>query len=170
MVFTPLARWRGVGGEAVVATLSLGLNEVLDIHEGSLFLQHLRREVVDVGTAGGEAEVQALDVDTEVVVTLFVGTGALHREVERAEFAELHLLAFQQLLEHTVLQLVGHAEADIFAIHRVVLRHVLTELLIAHGLRRDHATIPLAEGCRLVVLVLSYFNQYGHKIELRVKN
>ena len=156
------SRVAAIRGIRTIRGLLLGLYEVLDIHEGGLLLEHLRREVVDIGTAGGEAEEQALDVDTEVVVVLLVGTGALDREIEGAEFTELHLLAFQELLEHTVLQLVGNAQTDVFTIHRVVLGHVLTELLIAHGLRRDHATIPLAEGCRLVVLVLSYFYEYGH--------
>ena len=144
--------------------LGLRLHEVFDVHERGLLLQHLGREVVDIGATGGEAEEQTVDVGAEVEVVFLVGTGAFDTEVEHTEFAELDLLTFQQLFEHTVLQLVGYTEADIFAIDGIVLRHVLAELLVAHGLGRDHTTVPLAIGCGLVVFVLGYFYEYGHKL------
>jgi hypothetical protein len=46
----------------------------------------------------------------------------------------LGFLGLQQLLQHTALQLIRNAQADILAIHTVVLRHMLTQLLITHGL------------------------------------
>ena len=85
-------------------------------------------------------------------------TLTLDREVERAEFTELHLLTLEQLLKHTVLELVGHTEADILTIDGVVLRHVLTEFLIGHGLGVRHMSEPLPEGFRVLDLVLGYFN------------
>ena len=142
--------------------LRLGLREILDVHEGGLLLQHLRREVVHVGTRGGEAEVKTIDVDTEVEVLFLSSASALDGEVEHTEFAELDLLAFEQLFEHTLLKLVGDTETDIFAIDGVVLRHVLTELLVAHGLLRDYAAVPLAEGLAVLDLVLGYFDKYRH--------
>ena len=60
-------------------------------------------------------------VDTEVEVLFLVGTGRLHREVEHAEFTELDLLAFEELLEHTALELVGDTEADVLSVDGVVL-------------------------------------------------
>ena len=65
---------------------------------------------------------------------------------------------------------IKNTQADILAIHRVVLTHVLAKLLIAHGLGADHATVPLAEGCGLVVLVLRYFYDYRHDSKLRIEN
>ena len=156
--------WGIAGGRSAIRVLDLALNEVLDIHERGLLLEHLRREVVQIGSRGTEMEEQAVDVGAEIEVILLGGSGALDGEVERAEFSELHLLAFEQLLKQTALQLVGNTQADVLTIYGVVFGHVLTDFLVAHGLRGDHSTVPLAEGCGFRVLVLFDFYEYRHNI------
>jgi len=158
----------GVGGVSRITVRggrgALGLRdgEILDIHERGLLLQHLRREVVHIRTTGGETEVETLDVDTEVEVLFLIGTGALHREIERAQFTELHLLTLKELLEDTVLEFVGDTQADVFTEDGVVLAHVLAEFLIGHGLTGDHTAIVLAVGLGVRNLVLGYFDEYWH--------
>ena len=122
------------------------LRKFLDVEEGGTLLQGLGGEVVHVETAGGEAEVESLDVGTDGEVLFIVGPGALGGEVEGAEFAELDFLALQELFEDAGLELVGYAEADILAIDAVVLGHVLAQLLIGHGLRGDHTAVELSEA------------------------
>ena len=48
--------------QRLVLLLLLGLDEVLGEHEVGLLLQSLRREVVHVLAAGGEAQVETLEV------------------------------------------------------------------------------------------------------------
>lgn len=146
--------WRGA--------LGLRDGEILDIHERGLLFQHLRGEVVHICTTGSETEIEALDVNTEVEVLFLISTGALHREIERAEFAELYFLAFEELLEDTVLEFVSDTQADVFTEDGVVLTHVLAEFLIGHGLTGDHTAIVLAVGLGVRDLVLGYFNEYWH--------
>ena len=134
----------------------------LDVLERSRLLQHLARQVVQVGAARSEAQVQALDVLSHRELVLRLGTLRGHAQVERAQLAELHLLRLHQLLQDALLQLVGNAQADILAIHRVVLRDVLHQLTIRHRLRGYTLAVPLLVGPRLRVLVLILTIQYTH--------
>ena len=167
VIITPTA---GVTTRGWRGALGLRDGEILDIHERSLLLQHLRREVVYIRTTGSETEVEALDVDTKVEVLFLIGTGALHREIERAQFTELHLLTFEELFEDTVLEFVGDTQADVFTEDGVVLTHVLAEFLIGHGLTGDHTAIVLAVGLRVRNLVLGYFDEYWHSLKLKIKD
>ena len=151
----------------IVRRLSdLRLGEILDVHQRRLLLEHLRGEVVHVGAAGGEAEVQSLDVHAEVILVLRLCTAALGGQIERAELTELHLLALEELLEDARLELVGHAEADVLSVDGVVLRHVLAEFGIRHRLRRHHTAVVLPEGGAVLVGVLAYFYEYWHFFEI----
>ena len=170
---SPPPSWGGVRGglglrlrRHVARLLGLRLSQILGVHERGLLLERLRRQVVDILTVRSEAQVEALDVLTGIEILLLAATGALHSQIEHAEVAELHLLALQQLLKDTRLQLVGHTEADILTVDGVVLRHVLTEFGIRHGLGGYHSTVELAVGLRGRVLVLESFVKYWHKLEI----
>ena len=153
----PVSALAGFAALAVAAVavglLLLDLDEILDVHEDGLLLEGLAGQVVHVLTAGLEAEVEALDVGAHVEVILLGHALALDGQVERAQVSELHLLALEELLQQTVLQFDGHAAADVLAVDGVVLRHVLDEFTIGHGLGGDHFAVVLAIGGRLGVVV-----------------
>ena len=145
----------------------LRLDEILGIEERGLLLQRLRRQVVDILATGREAQVEALDILTDIEAFLRVAADTLGREVEGSELTELHLLALEELFEDTRLQLVGHTEADILAIDGVVLRHVLAEFLIGHRLGGYQTGVELAIGLRGRVHVLVRFVNDWHGFEVK---
>ena len=96
------------------------LDKLLGIEERGELLQALGRQVVDVGATRREAQVQTLDVLANVEGILGGGSTTLSRQVESAQVAELHLLALEQLLQHTRGQLQGDAFADVLTVDAVV--------------------------------------------------
>ena len=88
-----LARHKGLRhmheGEEGSRIVTIGLQQVLDVHEGGAFLQRLAGQVVDVLAAGLEAQVKALDVRSQVELLLVVGTVRPDAQVEGSEVAEL---------------------------------------------------------------------------------
>ena len=73
-------------GEEGSRIVTIGLQQVLDVHEGGAFLQRLAGQVVDVLAAGLEAQVKALDVRSQVEL-LLVGTVRPDAQVEGSEVA-----------------------------------------------------------------------------------
>ena len=143
-------------GEEGSRIVTIGLQQVLDVHEGGAFLQRLAGQVVDVPAAGLEAQVQTLDVRAEVKLLLVVRAARLDAQVERTQLAKLHLLALEELLQQTVGQLDGDALADILTVHGVVFGHVLDELAIGHRLGGSHFAVILAvAGWHRLVVVLT---------------
>ena len=132
--------------------------QLVDAHELSLLQELAARDVHLLLLLRQESDVQGLDVllHRELVLRQRSQT-VLDGGVERAQAVNLHLLRVEQHFQQTAAELLKHAEYDVLRVDTAMFRDVLRHLSRVQRFHTLDASVPLAVGSRLRVLVLRHF-------------
>ena len=136
----------------------LGHAELVEDHhllEADVLLQHAAGDVVLGGTLGLEADVEALDVVTDVVAHRALGALRLHGGVEGSQAVELHGHAGGEQLHHTVAEGGQHADDGVAGVGAAVAEDVVAQAAQAQRVGAYHPGEPEQVGVVVSVVQLT---------------
>ena len=110
---------------------------------------------------------QTFDVllHVELVLAHRTALGALNGGIERAQSLNLNALRVEQHLQQAAAELLHHAVHHVGRVNRTVLGNVVRQLARVHTLQILHASVVLAVGRVVLVLVLVHFiNNLRHNL------
>ena len=144
---------------AAAAVLFLVLQQRIDVHELGLLQELAAGDVRLLLLLRQESDVQTLDVllHVELVLAHRTALRALDGGIERAEALNLHALRLQQHLNQAAAELLHHAVNHVGRVDRTVLGNVVRQPTGVQTLQILHASVELAEGAAVLVLVLVHF-------------